>query len=59
MPEAVKLAQDFADDFTNFCNYPNDLSVSRISLYECSDGYFIWQIILSPYLSKYFGICRL
>ena len=38
--DAVKLAKDFSDDFTNFCNYPNDLSVSRISLYECSDGYF-------------------
>lgn len=38
--DAVKLAKDFFDDFTNFCNYPNDLSVSRISLYECSDGYF-------------------
>lgn len=38
--EAIKFAQDFADDFTDFCDYSNDLSVSRISLYECSDGYF-------------------
>ena len=38
--DAVKLAKDFSDDLTDFCDYPNDLSVSRVSLYECSDGYF-------------------
>lgn len=38
--EALKLAEDFAQDFKRTCDYPNDFSVSRISLHKCADGYF-------------------
>lgn len=38
--EALEKAQLFADDFTALCDYPNEIYVVRINLFECEDGFF-------------------
>jgi hypothetical protein len=38
--DAIKTMQEFADDFTDMCDYPNKITLVRINLYQCDSGYF-------------------
>ncbi len=59
--EAAQKAQDFADDFVEVSNYPNEFKVSRVSVYKTDSGYYfdidythsLWGTRILEYYSTY------